>query len=571
VTESRADRCKSLIDSWKSETSSLIERWDELQSVYDMDNFKRSFTPFEGCASFGTSILKELVDSLASNITNAIGSATPTFSAKTQNDQDGRDAEQCVQFVLDRCNFDSQLRLATQIACITGRVIFHVKDADVVRGFYAARPNIQVYENDDDHLASIPAIEVIHPRDFLVYPTTCDNLDRAAAVGHRIPVRVREVKEIVKAEKSSIDINDIDGMVISSLYTNGDTGVARATINIDDEVVDLWYMLVKDQSGEYEKWVSVLYAENVGIISEKEYTWSRPWYFAPSLSTSYRRFYPANSPAYSVLGIANQYNECANLEADIALMSVFPVVFGDKSVAFDTDKIELKPFQINWVEGGANLEKFPMMESPAALIQLRDSLKVDARAAFGVSQLQVGQGLKADTSATEASQIAQNANVSINDYVQMFGGSDLQSMASFIHEIVTKNFDVIKSVYQDSFPAESVDTLIVKPNWEVTGKSPYTNGVYIAEAIRKAVEFAGQTGQGAMIDAEQALKSYIKALNLPDGVELLKSQSQLQNELQQASMGAMPPGADGAGNPIPAGANQTLEQLLGISGPNQSY
>lgn len=526
-----AHKLARLIDDAKSQRSELETRWDENESLYNLEDYTPAFEPFEDAARFNIPLMRSKLDTLNASVVTPIITSTPYFSARSY----GKgavlvdDAQRVVDWALDGANFPEKLREGARIASLTGKFIFRCWPDAVAKGFLAYAPDTQSKEQGDISFAGA-RLDVIHPRDFVIHPVTVP-IERARLVGNRVPLRRQEIAEYRLASQWYCDDPALveSGDTTQSGKSEEFSKVTAIASEQEDEMIDVYFLLVKldlNKDGT-EEWYEIIFAyDSKSILDIAPYKWSRPWYVAPGYHTETGSFYNSGSPAQSIQGLAKAANELFNTFYNGTQMSAFPTTFFNRNGGYSEDAyLKIEPAAAIGVDGMPEFQQvsvgFNSREYPFMFNMIWDQ----ADAVLRLNRMTGGQQLKAGTSATEAARLAEGQQTNQNDYLLALSGS-ICSIVDLILEYLYYHYDHVKEAYGDSFPCDDAEQLNVKCIWEVTGRSQAMTGPVITQRI---MEFAGAVttlGLADRLKPESVLEALSQYSGLPGGMNLALSEDE---------------------------------------------
>lgn len=564
-----------MVDAAKAQKGSLKDRWDENESLYNMEDYERSFKPCKNAAAFNIPLMRNKLDTLNAAVVTPIITASPYFTAKSagRGALNTDEAEKVIDWALDLAGFPQKLKEAATIASLTGQVFLRAWFDATAKGFHAYEPDSQSKEMDGEVSFAAIRLDVIHPRDFIAYPVSVP-VHRSRLCGHRALLRRQEISELRKAKRWYNDQPCLTETLDASAPGKS-TDFAKVEPSVqseqEDQPIEVWFLLVKmdlNKDGT-EEWYQVVYNQDSReVLDITAYKWSRPEYFRIGYHTEPQSIFNSSSAAQTIQGIAKAYNELFNIYYDGASISAFPTTFFDRNSGYTEDQfLDMEIGQAIPVDGIPNIQQISVSFNGREIPYLLQTLSDQADAVLRIPKTSSGQQLTKGSTATEAAQLGEAMALNQNDYLLAFAGGDLAAMADHILTMVAPNVPVIMDTYGDSFPCDDPEKLNVKCLWEVTGKSPMASGQYVTSKTMEVVAALGQLGLGDMVDTRAIAESLIQYSGLPNGLKILRTdeemaaiqqaQAQMMEEqvYGQTAIDGFPaqPGMEGGGGGVPAG------------------
>jgi len=520
----------------------LPDRWESVEALYNLEEYTRAYKPHDGAAEFCFPLMTSRIDALEASVCNPILQAYPYFTAKASGDGAMKTdmAEKSVHWVFDINNWSALARLGAHIAAMTGRTIYRTWFDARVKGFSADTPDLQSYESGEVEYA-VPRIDVIHPKDFVIYPLAEAHITGARMVGHRDYMRRASVEEYQRA-----GIWYADGAGLSEAAAIEVAGksqeFARTSPSLTsihaDNLIQIYFLTVKfdlNKDGS-EEWYEVVYALDTDTLLDiKPYIWSRPGYFAPGFHQEYRTFFPATSHGKKLEQLTLAYNEALNLFFDGVEHSAFPATFYNPDSGGMQDQFtKMHPGDLIPTNGNPSIQQVAVNFNPQNFPMILDKFENLADQVVNQPITSIGGQFAPGTTATAANQSAAGQSQTQNKNLEAFAGNEMCSMANFILELLAANPEVIKSVYGDSAPWTDASELQLKCTWEVTGKSQNSNPQVVIQKIDSLMGVVERMGLADRVDRDGLLQMTVQALDLPNTGRVLYSPEEIQsNAIQQ--------------------------------------
>lgn len=580
-----AAKAVRIIDSANGSVQGLRERDETNEKFYRMEPYDRQAAPHEDACSFSFPMVTEKVDSLVGNMSTLITEGSPYFVYKVSGQQSGYTdvVENTVQFLFEKANFEKYLKLHLLLTALNGNAAYRTTFKVRAKGFHVEQ---------EDSPSAVPGIstdqiaycgldiQVIHRGDMIVYPTESSNLLEARFIGHKYYLRRAE---IVAKQETGEFLKDEEEFSSSSKREQ-DSGRSTTWTNIavdsstedEDEYIQCYGGLMKlDTNGDgVEEWHEVVVAYNEkAILSFEPYKYDRPWYFCPTLKHEYNSWYHAGSVAQNLQGLQLALNELMGMYYDGTMAAAFPTALANLDVGnLEDDFAQGKPGRIYGSIGDPKLAVLTATFNPQTFPLILGYIDEMADAVTRVSRASAAQPFRRGTTATEVSSIQQAAAVSGNDYLLTYTGSELCAMADWAREMAYENFDMLKLVYGDQFPAQSKDQLMGGGTWEVSGRSPARTPMGRMQAAQNLLALALQT-QSPNIDVQELIRSIVMDSGLPNADRIYVSPEEIQEKMLNEGTGPMgnnPFGGMGGVPGIPGVGTPQMGQATGGTGPFDS-
>lgn len=474
--------------------------------------------------------------------------------------------ERLVQAALSNADLDTQLPLGAQTAAVCGVTLF------------------RYYPDDEKGMC----LDVIHPDDFMVYPSTVRSVKDCTTCGHGFWQTVEQIEEKEESGEYLEGCSEgLTGRKVASEDLPGSPLIARAqpergVVRPEDMGVRCWELVTRIDTGEKDEdgsevgkaWYKVVVTESVPRLLEvKRLEYSRPWYFEGRLHVEWGGFWPEGSIAQNLQGMQHLYTDLHNALVAGSFSAMSPRVIlsggvlGEKMFTMGFGDV----FQAN---GPINVSVIPSAFNPGVLPQMIQEVDAKGDAIARVSRISQNRQLKGRTTAHEAEMLYQQGEDSEVQYAAHFS-RPIKEMAEFTQECARVHPDFFRHHYPQA--PISPEALNGTYRMEVAGRTQSNLPQTVIDKLQQALGTATQVNQLKMAmhmnpvyDEEKIGDMIMNALELSVNVDALKYPAQDEPSGQQppgqlaqpgvfggmgADMGfpgmgdgaALPPGYAGAG------------------------
>lgn len=494
-------------------------------------------------------IVQPRVDAIVTKVCNPMTSSRPYFAAISVGQDAGRnkECEDVVQFCLDNAKFPVKVRLATRIACLAAPAIYRVPYYPPDLAASAGLPGPG------------PAIEVIHPNDFFLYPLAMGSITQARLAAHRWPGGIR-VRDIVEKQEDGTYFDDIPVANMGDEPQSNESGRSAAwsltcetsgIVNPEDFPVEIVEGLVKydlNEDGKQEWYRFVLartqkvlldfapYAVQYASENEGEegevVGLSRPWYFQHYVKPPmYGEFFCANSPAQDLQAIQGYFNDKMTIQMEGEKMSAFPLIFR-KGGSQEEKVTKYGAGEIHDVPSGTEFEIVNVNYDPSTtpytinlLMSLADSAVRISQS--GLASPQGSQSSGSRATATEINTTAMSMDEGADEYRDNAAMSG-EEMSDWIRELVFLHYNEMKEFYGPSLPCEDAMLLVAPIRWEAQGKTSQSIPYITIQQLQNLIMLAPQIQALAATDPmgfmtglkpKGLMKTILEKMNLPVPIE----------------------------------------------------
>lgn len=526
------------IEAGERQRGSLPDRWERLEkmakaiptdegSLYDETSVPRTFP-----------LLAPKVDQLVAAVCGPVLSSRPYFSAIGYGDsKKGTKAGQdTVQFILERAQFDRAFRRA-------------------VRRSATSEPSIYYCYFGDEG----PCLEVIHPREFVLYPAYVGGIEKAQVCGDRYFARLGDL------------LSGGFFPEVSSLRSGDSTEESEAfghTATARDEAVECWRLIVKISQDDQDKsgdgyWICRVARKKAILLSAEPYgatatsaagkksykPYSRPGYFEGMLQEAEEREFLREVPvAHKMQALQLVFDKLLNSMIDGSEMSATPPIIATGAIGDAGKLIEYEPNSIIAMQGDVRLMPVPVAFNPGQMPALVSLVSDLADAASRVSQAGVGQQFTGSPTATEVSGVLQGQRMGLDEY-RSNACQGPAKLCEFLLELARLHLPALLKLYGDDFPVRDASLLEGRFTFEPTGKTMESTPGALVEKVKLAMQMAQQMVMGGLLPPQlliEFFKILLDSLNLPIETHVLQ---------KYFEFGMAPGGPNGNREIGPNGAN----------------
>lgn len=546
-----------MIDASNVHMAAFEERWSQVDRHYK-NNPEESLTPpWPDAPTYHVPVVQPRLDNGVAYVAGPMTEADPYFIVRAGGSTAMRaePVETALQMFLHRAFYSFYLRIGLGIVQRRGKAIL--------------RPTFKPGRDIGEGLRAPATIEidVFDPRDFAIYPTSAERIEKARYTGTRATLRVAEVRQ-AQLLGSLFSEPQLMGGDIAAL--GNQSGQEKSpnydnSITPDDSPIDIWdgvVMMDLDEDGIEEGYQVVVAHTQRELLKMEPYQCSRPWHFDLMFQQETGSFLNENSRGHNLIGPQQFTNDSLNMTVWLSMYKGMPPVFAT-GWALPDDVTQTRPGQVIPVEKGGQIIPVPAAFDMAAWPEL---LQFGRQMSDDVSRIG-GQGLgstlrNGPTTATEAQQAAQGQQIGVSDDAA-WTAMGLEQMAGFILELLYWNFDEWYPDYQESLPDLTQEDF-GKMFWvSVNGEQPLLSPMAVAQqitALSQALMMFYQMDPTMRMKypelPSELLRSLIEASSLPNKDKILPTREQEASMMQMAMAGGTN-GPMGSGGPAgPPGAVQ---------------
>lgn len=498
----------------------FLPRWEQNQRLYNNEQGADDVKHIP--------LIKPKAKFLLGSIIDGITSADPPFVAFDVAGNRASIKERQIRFVLEKAGWRKGLKKAAINAYNTGKgflqVSFNAPTEDksaIADGPGFARALREAAEADPE--GTVPRrlvstkhgveIRSVSPKNLFVWPPTANEMDEVVFIGH-VYSEVRLIAE-QKAARGEYDAEAIKGLPAAT-SGDGTSTVKKGTIRVygttnqfvetsdpsahaaptGEEKEDRPYDILEfaqaiwftdaDGDGSPEPWLVTFHIERKRVVAMRKYPWSIIWYIPVDFDVDAEDvgFFRAGSLCNDAKGVQLALNSLWTSFQDAAELMAGPPIVSPSGMWSQRGKaLRYRSREVISIDADNAPTTVQVSGDVSALptgIELIDRF---GDRALMVSKTATGEALPPSGTATEAVLLQQNQNVSLGDVHGDFAVG-LVPMVMLIDEMITRNADVMRDIYGESYPvAEGEEQVPEYVEWGVHGMTPSRNpGVVVAVA-----------------------------------------------------------------------------------------
>lgn len=531
----------------------LAKRWKTNEDNYRNIN-DSAYELVPGAVPMHIPLVQPMLDRINGTVYQSIIGVDPWVQVIPEMDDAGiGDAvERDLQFLMNRARFPKRLWSALKITSCTNCGLLRLR-----------------YENTVGFV-----IDVVHPNDFMVYPSSATSLDLSKSCGHRFYRTVSQIKAMQKSgawidtyEQDLTQLSTTDPMKDDSGRSQEYTKVTNNELGPDDASVELWEIVRREDFGEAgPMWYKCIIALDSEVLldcapfgvhmpmldgSQQFIPYSGPDYFDFRYDDEYGIFWPSGSPAQNLQGVQNALNDAFNIWYWGNVASAFPaVVISGGSLGKKLEK--LVPGAIIENESQVQAQIVGVTFNGSAFPEVVDRLQMAAEGAVRINRMAIGQELKSHTTATAAAGQMEMQRQSEDQYTAYIS-LGLVNFYTRAYELYRLHHQDILNSFGPSIEVKDPMALeSLRFNFEPNGAHSTNNPQALVQKLQMLLAMSAQPGTSlAYPMVEQAV---VRALQLPFSVAKITippevAAQQLMGAAQGQPMGEDVQGALGQMNP----------------------
>jgi len=548
------------IEAGKRQQGNIGDRWARLEAMAKQTPTDEGSLYDETTTPSTFPLLSPKIDQLVGAICGPVLSARPYFTAigygaSTSKAKKGSDV---VQFLMERMSFDRFFRVA-------------------VRRATTSEPAIVFCYFDEDYADFGPKADVIHPKNFIIYPAYKGGIKKARVCADRYYERLDDLKENEAFFEERKDLSGGDrpddqafqGTTRSQPYEGSLSG---------DQPVECWRVIAK--FGDEYHLCRVAFGRKIllscepyavrveGIEMSMNIPFLRPGYFEVFLQESEENEFLREVPvAHKMQSIQLVFDKLLNCMVDGTQMNAATPIIATGAIGDAGKLIEYEPGSIISMPGNVSLFPVPSQFNSGQMPQLITLMSELADAASRVSQAGQGQQFSGNTTATEVSGILQGQRMGLDEY-RSNSCQGMAELCAFLVEMAQLYFVKLIQHYGDDFPAQSVEEFAGEYTFEPTGKTEESTPGALIEKTKLAMEMTANMVAQGMLPPQLMLEFYsllIKTLKLPMEDHVIEQYIQLA--IGGVGAGVVPQPGMGPGAQDPQQIAAGLLNGIGSSGP----
>lgn len=567
--------CKRAIACRRELASELKDIWKECSLASKNQPIGDTVT-IKNCANRVYPIIQPRINALVKNVANPITSISPYYFVKRfgGDDEAYEATENGVQFLMETGNWRKATKRAVRSSGVYGLAIIQVEM--VV---------------DDTTGQCNPVFTVIQPDDFIAYPAgvkiedcvltgrvfnelrgdikrrqqdgeyfDCEFSDGPSSMLEES--NVRDVDNVGVQEDQAGESRAEDQIFVGQFIVRLDPKVLTDDGGLEDDVplattyyvakvaIDSETLLSFEPFGATVTDVTADPATGVQQSEETFIPYDRPWYFEYSFTESQQdELFRENWFARDLIDIQRSGNENWSLWYNGTMANAFPAIFaqGDTLTSqnidygFGTITFTSNPMQIQQIKSGFDQGAMP------GIMQVIERL---ADSVGNMAPPVQGQGLKADTTATEAQGVLASQNASMDEYREN-AASCGEPICEWLRKMGALYYQQIVTAHPEFAGIVPNPQMLAKRCvWEPNGKSGDNQPNVIMAKMEMLMMWSQRLG--VPLDPAKTWVAIINAIDAPI------NKQELMNAIQRmlpipigGDPSALPPGQTG-GQPGPS-------------------
>ena len=503
-------------------SNGLVPRWEQNEGVYRNEPELASVRLYDNFDPRPIPVMSSRINRIVDVTVRTLTSPTPILQAiPDDKDQSAADVlERGLEATWDIAKFERYFRRALTTAALCGVSVLRMRMAKEGLRF--------------DH---------IHPRDFIIGPTYGLDMKDAHMVGHRFYIPRWKLKDRVKeggynlvdmewAESAGPKSPDEEPAGRNPEYDLNEA--SNYTTEADNELVELWELLIQIELDGSRKWCRVVFHQEDGKVLLKEsYPYTRPWYFDVRFHDEEGKWWPANSIAQNIIGLCYLQSDMFNLMAAGSMATaVSPTVISNGSLGAKVKNLSLghvyqSPYDIK-------VQQIPLSFDPKAMPLVQRQIDDLIESQTGIFNNRLMQDRKSgDVTATQIAAEEQAASQNEGTY-PAFASDTLEEMAHFWHELIRSHPGVLRAVYGERIPEQFYGKSWSRVRWVSTGKSPGNAPQFLVGKLQALYTMSRQPG--SVLHAQRTEKALVNSMDVPINVEgIIKTDEEMAQEQAQAA------------------------------------
>lgn len=547
--------------------SGLAKRWKTNEDNYRNIN-DSAYELVPGAVPMHIPLVQPMLDRINGTVFQSIIGVDPWVQVIPEMDDMGvGDAvERDLQFLMTRAEFPRRLWSALKIASCTNCGLLRLRYENAV-GF---------------------VIDVVHPNDFMVYPSSATTLNLVRSCGHRFYRTISQIRAKQKAgvwidtfEQDLTQLSTTDPMKDESGRSQTYSKVTGSEVQPEDFSVELWETVrLEDFDDTGPIWYKCVIALDSEVLldcvpfgvqmptmdgSSQFIPYSGPDYNDFRYDDEYGIFWPAGSPAQNLQGCQNALNDAFNIWYWGNVASAFPaVVISGGSLGKKLEK--LVPGAIIENESQIQAQIVGVTFNGAAFPEVIDRVQMAAEGAVRINRMAIGQELKSHTTATAAAGQMEMQRQSEDQYTAMVTLA-LSRFYTRAYELYRLHHQDIVNTFGPSIEVQDPMQLeALRFNFQANGAHSTNSPQALVQKLQMLLAMAASPGTSLSYPlVEQAV---VRALQLPFSAAKIAIPPEVAAQQLMGAAQGQPMGQDvqGAMSQIDPGQMQGIMQQLGAIG-----
>jgi len=504
------------IEAGLRQHGNMDDRWSRLEAIakciptdegsnYDETSMPRTFP-----------LMGPKLDQLVGAVVGPVLTSKPYFTGigYGESKPKAQKGSEVNQFLLEKNGFDRWFRQAVRRATTSEPAIVFCW-----------------FEEGDAYGQRGPCAEIIHPRNFVLYPAYRGGIRKATLCADRYYARAEDLVQGAESKEFFPEAADIKGgdKPDDVLYSGSVRPDPYLSGNPEDDAIECFRIVVK-LDGKYHlcklaKQKKVLLScvpygvERQKLGEPAKYTeFYRPGYFEVFLQESEENEFLREVPvAHKLQGLQLVFDKLINNMVDGSDMAAQTAIIATGAVGNAGKLIEYEPGSVLEMPGDVKLFPVPTTFNPGEMPQLVTLMSELADAASRVSQAGQGQEFSGSPTATEVAGVLQGQRMGLDEY-RSNACNGIAELCQFNITLAQLYFERLIEYYGPDFPAQSIEEFAGDYTFEPTGKTMESTPGALVEKVKLAMEMAGQLVQAGLVNPMLLVtffKMVIQALNLP--------------------------------------------------------
>jgi hypothetical protein len=564
--DAKAKFVQGVLDAYAlgtQERDKLLDRWDMQENYYKGIEVPAEKQAWPGAPDFNFPVVAPKLRQRRSQIFAAASQAEPMFRVKRVNDDKAETApEALLEHNLIVTGFrDRFLAPALDLVMPTNLAVAYVTIAHLPNG-NPASAHIGPFTGATANL--------IHPRNFAVYPEAVACLEQAKLHGHTYELRKAQIVELYTM---GVFIDDLEEVTAADAPTRKSedasaTGRSETTTPLAEDptlqLLHAFYRCDLDEDGVEEMYRATIHIKSKTLLSCSMWTDAMSLYATLFVKEEVGKVFTEGSPFKDAQGTQIAFDALLNQFMQNNMMSSRPPVLTEGWTP-DESTVSYEPGQLLPQTQLGNAMPIPSAVDNSATVPLMNLMLSIADKATNVSDaLTGGRSNARESTATEENIKAQAFQISsVDDMVRLSVG--LTRIASIMLMLLVKHIGIVQQSYPDlkfqEVPiqeAKLTDVCQIALASKHVLDSPEQKARHVSNLFAQLVPMADRVDPQVF---NLLLGAIVEYAPIPDG---LKHKLNLLVSPQPVAE-PLPPGEEGASGDI-----EQLLALAGISGPPEA-
>lgn len=448
--EAQARFVQGVFDAYElgiKERNKLLDRWDLQENYYKGVEVPAEKQAWEGAADYNFPVVAPKLRQRRSQIFAAATQAEPMFRVKRVGD--------------DKSETAPEVLLEHNLVVTGFRDRFLAPALDLVMPTNLAIAYVTVTHSPNGNPASAhigpftgAVANLIHPRNFAVYPEGVPSLEQAKIHGHTYELRKAQIKEMYT---KGVFIDDLSSVTSADLperksEDNSSTGRSDTTVPLaDDPTLNLFHGFYRcdlNDDGVEEVYRVTLHLKTKTLLSASLWTFPMSLYAGLFVKEEISKVFTEGSPFKDAQGVQLAFDTLINQFLQNNMMAARPPVLTEGWVP-DESTVAYEPGQLIPQTQLGNAMPVPSAVDNSATVPLINLLLGIGDKATNVSDaLTGGRSNARESTATEENIKAQAFQISsVDDMVRLSVG--LTRIAMIMLMLLKEHIDVIQQTYPE--------------------------------------------------------------------------------------------------------------------------